>query len=247
MRRSSVRYEAVEGCEVRIQHGRLSRRELLRQSAASTAALWLACGADAGGRMPGRADRAPPLEPIPAPTPGCLETEVNVLGPYWIEGAPRRSDLIEAGLAGTRLQITGRVLGLASAACRPLAGAMLDVWHSDDRGDAPSRYSTATTWRLRGRLYTGADGSYALRTIVPGRYLDGNGFRPAHIHVRVHAPGYRRLTTQLYFQGDPYNATDRFIRESLIMTLRDAGAGKVARFDFVIAATRDGRTEAVAS
>jgi protocatechuate 3,4-dioxygenase beta subunit len=57
----------------------------------------------------------------------------------------------------------------------------------------------------------------------------------------VSAPGNRRLTTQLYFAGDPYNDQDPFIEKSLIMQLTDApgGAGapdegKAARFDFVL-------------
>ncbi len=209
-----------------------SRRDLLRAGAAGTAALLLgSCGADASGRPPTLVDGS-----MPEPTPECLETEDNTLGPYWLDGAPARSDLTEPGLAGTRLQITGRVLGLGAAACTPLAGALLDVWQSDDRGDTPADYSDGTTWRLRGRLYTAADGSYDLRTIVPGRYLNGDELRPAHIHVRVSAPGHRLLTTQLYFAGDPYNDTDAFIRESLIMTLADAGDGKAASFDFVIPA-----------
>ncbi|HWN69069.1 MAG TPA: twin-arginine translocation signal domain-containing protein [Haliangium sp.] len=210
-----------------------SRRDLLRAGAAGTAALLLgSCGADASGRPSTMGEAAP----MPEPTPECLETEDNILGPYWLDGAPARSDLTEPGLAGTRLQITGRVLGLGAAACTPLAGALLDVWQSDDRGDTPADYSDGTTWRLRGRLYTAADGSYDLRTIVPGRYLNGDELRPAHIHVRVSAPGHRLLTTQLYFAGDPYNDTDAFIRESLIMTLADAGDGKAASFDFVIPA-----------
>jgi protocatechuate 3,4-dioxygenase beta subunit len=183
------------------------------------------------------ADGAPAPEPMPGPTPECLETEDNILGPYWIDGAPERSDLTEPGLAGTRLQITGRVLGLGAATCTPLAGALLDVWQADDRGDTPADYWDESTWRLRGRLYTAADGGYDLRTIVPGRYLNGREFRPAHIHVRVSAPGHRLLTTQLYFEGDPYNQTDQFVEQSLIMKLTGAGDGRAARFDFVIPAT----------
>ena len=216
-----------------IRRWSLNRRELLRAGAASATALLVgSCAADAGGRSP----MAPDGAPMPEPTPECLETEDNILGPYWLDGAPERSDLTEAGLVGTRLQLTGRVLGLGAAACTPLAGALLDVWQSDDRGDSPSVYSDSTTWRLRGRLYTAADGSYDLRTIVPGHYLNGSSFRPAHIHVRVSAPGHRLLTTQLYFDGDPYNDADAFIEESLIMTLDDAGDGKATQFDFVIPA-----------
>ncbi len=48
------------------------------------------------------------------------------------------------------------------------------------------------------------------------------------------APGHRLLTTQLYFEGDPYNANDEFIEAPLIMKLGDTRDGKAARFDFVI-------------
>ena len=229
----------LEDTNMLIRRWSPSRRELLRAGTASAAALLVgSCGAEGGGRGPIGPDGAPMSDgaPMPEPTPECLETEDNILGPYWLEGAPERADLTEAGLVGTRLQITGRVLGLAAAACTPLAGALLDVWQSDDRSDSPSVYSDATTWRLRGRLYTAADGSYDLWTIVPGHYLNGSSFRPAHIHVRVSAPGHRLLTTQLYFDGDPYNDADAFIEESLIMTLDDAGDGKAAQFDFVIPA-----------
>lgn len=230
-----------------------SRRALLRAGVASTAGLLLgSCAADAAGPMssaagppprvagkaPGNAATAPGTgsAPLPAPTPACLETEDNVLGPYWLDGAPVRSDLTERALPGTRLQITGRVLGLAGAACTPLAGALLDVWQADDRGARPAGYSDARTWRLRGRLYTAGDGSYDLRTIVPGHYRDRDAFRPAHIHVRVSAPGHRLLTTQLYFDGDPYSAADRFFEAPLVMKLASTRDGKAARFDFVIRA-----------
>lgn len=222
-----------------------SRRELLRAGVAGTAALWFgSCAADAAGPMSeaprpaSRTARPAPATPgsasLPAATPACLETEDNILGPYWLDGAPVRSDLTERGLPGTRLQVAGRVLGLAGAACTPLAGALLDVWQADDRGTRSADYSDARTWRLRGRLYTAQDGSYDLLTIVPGHYLDGDAFRPAHIHVRVSAPGHRLLTTQLYFHGDPHNATDEYIDDSLLMKLADTRDGKAARFDFVI-------------
>lgn len=222
-----------------------SRRELLRAGVASTAALCLgSCAADASSPASAAAHPAPkPPSPAPstssaplAATPACLETEDNILGPFWIDGAPVRSDLTERGIRGTRLRVTGRVLGLAGSACTPLSGALLDVWQADHRGTRSARYSDERTWRLRGRLYTAEDGSYDLRTIVPGNYRTGDAFRPAHIHVRVSAPGHRLLTTQLYFQGDPYNATDALIEAPLVMKLADTRDGKAARFDFVIPA-----------
>ena len=84
-------------------------------------------------------------------------------------------------------------------------------------------------------MFAGDDGGYRLDTIIPGHYLNGNQFRPAHIHVKVSAPGYQLLTTQLYFEGDPYNDIDPFIEAPLIMTLEeDDAGGKTAQFDFVL-------------
>jgi catechol 1,2-dioxygenase len=84
-----------------------------------------------------------------------------------------------------------------------VAGALLDIWHADGDG----RYHDADEdYRLRGQLLTDADGAYALETVRPGHYLNGPGYRPAHIHFMVTKPGLAPLTTQLYFAGDPYLA-----------------------------------------
>ena len=88
---------------------------------------------------------------------------------------------------------------------------------------------------LRGKLNADASGSYAFRTIIPGRYLNGAQYRPAHIHVKVSAPGQVPLTTQLYFEGDPFNDVDPFILDPLIMALEDQPNGeKLATFDFIL-------------
>src|SRR5690606_34392367 len=99
-------------------------------------------------------------------------------------------------------------------------GAVLDFWQADDDGgydndgvaDPP-----AGEFVLRGKVESDAAGGFSLKTIIPGHYLNGNQYRPAHIHVTVSAPGFASLTTQLYFEGDPYNEIDPFIIDSLIM------------------------------
>jgi protocatechuate 3,4-dioxygenase beta subunit len=84
-------------------------------------------------------------------------------------------------------------------------------------------------------MTTDADGAFELSTIIPGHYLNGSTYRPAHIHVKASAPGYRLLTTQLYFEGDPYNEGDPWIHDSLIMALEDGfEGGKLARYDIVL-------------
>ena len=148
------------------------------------------------------------------PTPA--ETE----GPYFKAGSPERASLVEAGLPGTSVVVSGRVLTLD---CRSLAGVVLDFWQADASG----AYDNAG-YRLRGHLTTDSDGRYSLQTIAPGDYAS----RTQHIHVKVEAPGRPVLTTQLYFPGDPGNARDGLYERALEMRLAK-GEGS---FDFVVEA-----------
>ena len=47
---------------------------------------------------------------------------------------------------------------------------------------------------------------FQVETIRPGNYLQGTGYRPAHVHFTFTRAGHRTLTTQIYFAGDPYLA-----------------------------------------
>jgi protocatechuate 3,4-dioxygenase beta subunit len=84
-------------------------------------------------------------------------------------------------------------------------------------------------------MATDSAGAYSFHSLVPGFYLNGPTYRPAHIHVKLWVAGAELLTTQLYFRDDPYNATDAFIEPGLIMDYSvDSGGGRVAEFDFVL-------------
>ena len=152
-----------------------------------------------------------------AATEESLETENNWEGPFYKPGAPVRSRLLEPGMAGTPLTVTGRVLDING---RPLKGALLDIWQADHTGAYDN-----TGFRLRGRLYTGDDGRYTLLTIKPLHYGSPNDMRPAHIHVKASVENSPILTTQLYFKGDPWNHHDPDVRPTLIMSPREASDG----------------------
>ena len=160
------------------------------------------------------------------PTPSCGDgagiTAAQTEGPYWKPASPARASLIEPGLPGTRLIIEGAVL---DTGCRPIAGAVIDVWQADDAG----HYDNAGN-RLRGHLSSDGGGRYRLETIVPGVYPG----RTRHVHVKVQAPGRAVLTTQLYFPGEAGNRRDGIFDPDLVMKVRDADGGKVGRFDFVL-------------
>ncbi|MDQ2869636.1 MAG: twin-arginine translocation pathway signal protein [Acidobacteriota bacterium] len=131
----------------------------------------------------------------------CLPTAPDVAGPFYLPGAPRRLSLAAATEPGDRIAIRGRVL---SADCRTaVAGALLDVWQADAKGEY---HGKDEQYRLRGQILTGPDGSYEIHSIRPGNYRQANGWRPAHLHFTVSAPRHQPVTTQLYFRGDPYLA-----------------------------------------
>jgi len=228
-------------------HRVLARRIFLSTAALGAASALLGCRggrpgpmADAGSpysggsrAMPSGVGPAAPGAsygrtpyPVSAP-PTCTLTEDNIEGPFFKPHAPRRSVLADARTEGTPLHLSGRVVG---ARCAPLAGALLEVWHADHRG----AYDAAG-FAFRGTVVADAEGYFAIETIVPGRYLNGRQYRPAHVHVKLAAAGHRALTTQLYFDGDPYNGVDPFIRSSLIAPVERSGSGMRMRYDFVLA------------
>ena len=179
-------------------------------------------------------DAAPPDTTWPTPT--CMETEDNIEGPYYRAAAPFRSDLRTGVDKGILLTLRGRVYGVGCAV--PLTDAVVDVWQADSDGHYDNDGSLmvpASDFRLRGRTKVDAKGYFEVKTIIPGRYLNGAQYRPAHIHVKVSSAGHRLLTTQLYFEGDPFNDKDSFIKKPLIMKLEDIGPGeKRAWYDFVL-------------
>lgn len=161
-------------------------------------------------------------------------TESTVLGPFYAEGAPWRSngDAITDDLGAEPLLVSGHVRDTAG---RPLAGATVDVWQNatnrlyavQDHGQSPEN--------LRGRFRTGPDGSFAFRTVRPvdypipddgpvGRMLQATGrhpWRPAHIHLIVSADGCTPVTTHVFDSASTFLESDVVfgVKPSLVHTL----------------------------
>ena len=138
----------------------------------------------------------------------CAPTPADIEGPFFKEGAPRRAQLADSKTPGRPLRLSGSVVG---PDCRPISGAVIEIWQADHQG----AYDNAGH-RFRATVPLPA-GRFDIRTIVPGRYLNGRQYRPAHIHVKVRAEGFAPLTTQLYFPGDPYNRVDPWFKPSLLV------------------------------
>jgi protocatechuate 3,4-dioxygenase beta subunit len=128
-----------------------------------------------------------PPSTLPPESPCTDEVAVSPRrsdGGHYRQGAPAKDTLLEPGVTGTRLVISGYVL---FPDCRTVPGAVLDVWQADAAG----RYDD-TGWRLRGVLRSDEAGRYAIETIVPG---DVDGAEPV-VHIKAsEAVGGRVLTT----------------------------------------------------
>jgi catechol 1,2-dioxygenase len=164
-------------------------------------------------------------------------TARNMEGPFYRAGAPFRSKLYDDGEPGRVLVVSGKVV---SRNGRALADAILDLWQASDAGrydnDDPRNPPKQNEFRLRGKVKTDPEGRYEFETIWPAPYAIGGGhYRPAHIHLKVTHEGHKPLTTQIYFKGDKYNATDAACRKSLEIDPQPKGKKSAATFKIVLA------------
>lgn len=148
-------------------------------------------------------------------------TPGQILGPYYplVRGADVNADLTRiAGHSrradGAVVHIEGRVLDETG---RPVPNARIEIWQADSRGHyAHPSDPTAGAADPDFQGYAGfqADGAgrYAFVTVKPGAYPDdgAGGLRAPHIHYQV-TGRVNRLVTQMYFDGEPLNDTDRVL------------------------------------
>ena len=201
----------------RHQPSRRTRRNFLWTSLALPVVLRLASG--------DRPEAMAQTRTLPL-TPSCAEqddaTPSQMEGPYYKRNSPQRTSLLEPGIPGMTIVVSGSVL---SRDCQPIARALVDFWQADAQGVYDNSGS-----KLRGHQFTDEAGHYALETVVPGLYPG----RTRHLHVKVQAPNQPVLTTQLYFPGEPSNATDGLFNPHLLMTVQDINNGQAATFHFVL-------------
>jgi protocatechuate 3,4-dioxygenase beta subunit len=159
----------------------------------------------------------------PACTAGAV-TPSQTEGPYYKANPPQQPSLLQPGINGSKLVVTGFVLGKN---CQPIAGARVDFWQADAGGQYDN-----SGYTLRGYQLTDASGRYSVTTVVPGLYPG----RTRHIHVKVSPPSGPVLTTQLYFPGEAANSRDSIFDARLILDIQKTADGEAATFNFVLPA-----------
>jgi hydroxyquinol 1,2-dioxygenase len=161
-------------------------------------------------------------------------TKSSLLGPFYRQDSPTLP--LGANIAtkgkGPETVVYGRVV---DATGKGIPNASVEIWQPDDEGWYDLQLQDPSQMDLRGHFHTDAEGRYYLRTIAPTGYMipmDGpvgdmiraqrrHGYRPAHIHFLVGAPGYREVVTALYLSGDDHIESDTVfgVTESLVVNI----------------------------
>jgi catechol 1,2-dioxygenase len=172
-------------------------------------------------------------------------TPRTIEGPLYVAGAPlskSEARLDDGSDDGIVLFMKGQVKDLDG---KPVANAIVDVWHANTGGTYSYFDPAQTEFNLRRRIETDAQGNYRFRSIVPSGYgcppdgptqklldqLGRHGQRPAHIHFFISAPGHRHLTTQINLSGEEYLHDDfaYATRNELIAEIRFSDDQAAAR------------------
>jgi protocatechuate 3,4-dioxygenase, beta subunit len=193
---------------------------------------WIGAGALAPlVATPGLADDRPP-------TPRMTE------GPFYPRSFPADVDADltrvagRSGMAqGTALEVTGQVVDRSG---RPRGGATVEIWQCDATGQyhhvGEAQRAGDPDFQGFGKVVADAEGGYRFRTIRPVPYPG----RTPHIHFTVVEGGKRRLTSQMFIEGEAGNERDGLYRhlgrDARLVTLKleNAGAGLRGVLDIVV-------------
>ena len=151
------------------------------------------------------------------------KTQRDAEGPYYKGGAPLKT-VIET--EGEVLTITGTIF--QSTDCTtPVSNAIVDIWHCDSSGQYDN-----SGFKCRGLVKSDINGKYSFKTILPPSY----GSRPRHIHFKIRSTGFKELTSQIYFKGDP-NLQNDFARNaepSRVLDINKIKGEQRGQFDIYI-------------
>jgi protocatechuate 3,4-dioxygenase beta subunit len=153
---------------------------------------------------------------------GLIPTSEQVLGPFYPLVRPRDSDADltrlrgRPGLArGKAINVVGRIVDRRG---NPVRGARVELWQAnaggryDHPGDSASKIPVDPNFQGFAALVSDRDGHFRFRTVKPGAYaIPGGQVRTPHIHFDIRGQA-ERLTTQMYFPGEPLNERDIILR-----------------------------------
>jgi hydroxyquinol 1,2-dioxygenase len=155
-------------------------------------------------------------------TDGALETDQNMLGPFWRMHSPMTpngASIVRSPTPGPALFVDA---WFRDREGRPVVGAEVDIWHSSPEGFYENQDPVQADMNLRGKFFTDQDGHISFRSVKPAGYpipIDGptgellraqgrHNMRPAHLHFLASKDGFKTLISQLYVPDDKFIETD---------------------------------------
>ncbi|EMD39452.1 hypothetical protein CERSUDRAFT_111758 [Gelatoporia subvermispora B] len=125
---------------------------------------------------------------------------VDIEGPFYIPSAPSRQVAVGKAILSTRKELEEKPALLLSLSIKdnkgdPIPYAELDWWQADSKGEY-----YFSSYVLRGKFRTNANGYAEALSVIPGEYGPEEGRRPGHVHLKIRDPKRRfyTLTTQVY-------------------------------------------------
>ncbi|MDO5493921.1 MAG: dioxygenase, partial [Nesterenkonia sp.] len=179
-------------------------------------------------------------------------TKGTIEGPYYVPDAPELPSPATLPMRddepGTELVYYGAVTDTEGT---PLTDAKVEIWHADADGYYSQYAPGLPEWNLRATVPVDSEGNYEIRTKRPAPYqiptdgacgkliaaADWHAWRPAHLHIKVSAPGHQLVTQQLYFPGDPHNEDDiaDAVKPELMLEIEPAeDGGEKTRYDYTL-------------
>ncbi len=131
---------------------------------------------------------------------------------------------------GQHIIVSGQVRDIAG---NPIDKALLDIWQADANGRYrhPLDVNSAPLdkdfqgWAI---VRSDSTGLFRFKTVIPGAYpASRTWIRPPHIHFKISKPGYRALTTQMYFPDEALNKTDLLLNDKSATERSAMIAGKI--------------------
>jgi hydroxyquinol 1,2-dioxygenase len=168
-------------------------------------------------------------------------TASSVLGPFHIEGAPelKNGGDLWQGQVGEPLVVSGKVNDAKGV---PAAGTVLALWQNSGNGLYAQQDPKQSPTNYHARLTVAPDGTFAFSTVRPVSYtvpddgpagdmlraLGRHAWRPAHLHMIVHAPGHKPLITEFFPEDDQYLDRDAVfgVRAPLVLPFKRAADRK---------------------
>lgn len=157
-----------------------------------------------------------------ASSAGSGSTPQTLLGPQGGKHTVRENgaDANDLKAPGEKLELHGRVLD--SKTGEAINGAVIDMWGPDNDGNYGTQLGEGNQDHLAGVFRANDKGAFWFRSLVPKhysvptsgpigdllRFMHRSAMRPAHIHFRITAPGYRELVTHLFIKNDPFLESD---------------------------------------